>query len=292
MTTENFRNLDDDAFEASLIDDEIEEGATTEDDTTATTPGDEETPAEEETPEGEEGTGETDAETEGDDEFNPDGPGDPKKWALAERAKRKAEAEARKAAEERAAAAEARLAQIEAAEAAAKAQAEEAQIQAQYQALVDEGREDEAREYLLRVQQHKTATLQTQHQQQLSMQALKMSAAMVKEIHPDFDERIGRLYQALGPAVVDQMALQNNPAAPAKWAYEFSRTHFPTEADTAARVEEAAKAKLAEIQAKNQPPAQRGHKSIAHVSSGTQNPGVTKPVRRMSDAELERSLYE
>ena len=205
------------------------------------------------------------------------------------------ERELRKAERDRAAALEAELARYRQQEAAALAAQHDQQIQAQYEQILIEQGEDAAAGYIRAVTQQREQALSQQFQQQQALNTLVMSEDLFREVHTDYDDRFNRMREVVGDdamAVLVDRALKENPRSPAKWLYEQSKANFPTEADRQEAIQAEVAKQLAALQGKNKPPAVRGHSTIGHISSATQNPGATKPIRKMSDAELERSLYE
>ena len=228
-------------------------------------------------------------EQQGGEDWNPEGPGDLKKAVDAERAEKRLYRERAEAEALRAQQYEAELARYRQAEQQAEQQRAQQEIQATYETLVNEGREDEAVAYLHRVQQFTTQQVQQQADQRVAVDKLTMSAEMAREVYPDFTDRIQMLYAEMGPDWVDaRAASQPNPA---KWAYEYSKAKFKTDADLDALLDARQAQRQAALQDKHKPPT-RGHQTIAHVSSGTQSPAPDrKPARRMTDKELQDSLY-
>lgn len=280
-TALNFSGMDDAALERSLNDDaHIPEDAEPQDDTAPPDAGqipaasDDEAPAQEgEQAEGQEG----------------------EQQKLVDLRALQEERELRKAERDRAAAAEAELARYRQQEAAAQAQQHNAQVQATYEQILMEQGEEAAAQYITAVTQQREGELQAQYAHQQAVNTLSLSEEMVREVYPDYDERFNRMLEVLGPdatRVLVTRSLQEAPRSPAKWLYEQAKTHFPTPADQQAAIAAEVQRQVAALQSKGKPPAVRGHQSIGHISSGTQNPGAAKPIRKMSDAELERSLYD
>lgn len=205
------------------------------------------------------------------------------------------ERELRKAERDRAAALEAELTRYRQQEAAALAAQHDQQIQAQYEQILIEQGEDAAAGFIRSETQRREQELQSQFQQQQAVNTLLLSEEMIREHDKDYDTRFQHVRGVLGDQAMSALiarSLQEAPRAPAKWLNEHFKTNFPTEADRNALIQAEVAKQLAALQGKNKPPAVRGHQSIGHISSGTANPGATKPIRKMSDAELERALYD
>lgn len=283
MSTENtsldFSGMDDAALEASLNDEpytapDADTEATDESATTAAgqTPA---TDTEEGQQEGQEGT-------EGEQ---------PK---LVDLRALQEERELRKQERDRAAALEAELARFKQQEAQALAAQHDAQIQANYEQILTEQGEEAAAAYINNLTRQREAQMQQQYHQQTAVNTLLLSEEMVREVYgQEYDTRFNHVRGILGDAAMSTLidrSLQEAPRAPAKWLLEQFKAHFPTEADRNAVIEAEVQKRFAELQGKGKPPAIRGHQSIGHISSGTQNPGAKKPLSKMSDAELAREL--
>lgn len=276
----DFHTMQDADLESSLYDMGDDDGGTSTPDEgqeSATTPPGEE-PGAEETP--------VDPPAEG-GELEDDGPGD-RKIAL-----QKAR-EAERAAKAEAAAYRAQVEEFQRQQAQAAEAARHREAQAEYNRLLEEEGEEAATAFAARYEagEYKTALERVEQEKvQIRIQA---SAEAFMEATPDYVTRIQHLYDVLGQATVDRMAAEKAAQGinPAKWAYQLQKERFPTQADIDARIQEGVAAKLKEAQNKTIPPATRGHETIGHISSGTQAPVAKKTVRKMSDAELNASLYE
>lgn len=284
-TALNFSKMNDAALEASLDDDVY----TPEDDTEA--------------PEDAPATAAGQEPVEGDDEAQaPEGeqPADEgqatEQQKLVDLRALQEERELRKQERDRAAALEAELSRYRQAEAAQLAAQHDADVQAQYDQIYLEQGEDAAAQFIRSVTQQREVQLQQQFQHQQAVTTLNISEEMAREVYgEEYDTRFNRMREVLGDDAMGQMierALREAPRAPAKWLFEQSKAHFPTDADRQAAIQAEVQKQLAALQGKNKAPAIRGHQSIGHISSGTQNPGAPKPIRKMSDAELERSLND
>lgn len=288
LTDNQYQGMDDDALEAALNEEATEPTTTTKaNDAPAQAAADQSSVTGDD-------AGQQENQEEGEQE------GEPKMVdlrALHEaRALEKREREARQAAEEARLAAEAELARYRQAEADKLAQQQNAEVQATYEQILIEQGEEAAAAYISNLTSQRESQLQQEFAQTQAVNTLLLSEEMAREVYgEEYDVRFNRLREVLGDRGTEQVinrALQEAPRAPAKWLFNYSKAHFPTQQDQEALITAEVERRFAELQGKHKPPAVRGHSTIGHISSGTQNPGAKKPLHKMSDAELARELDE
>ena len=275
MSEQSYSEMSDADLDASLTNETLDLDA----DGTATTPADEESAA------GDEDQGATDDQQQGGkpDGWKEEGPGDIKR-ALHEAREREriALAQAQEVAQ--------RLAAIEAQQQQAKVQADQAALEAEHARLYEEEGPEAAAEFAQRVNAHRAQQAQAQAEQQRAAERFELSATYAAKTFPDYAERVNLLYGKLGAETVDALAAQHGGTDPAGWAYAFAKANFPTPADLDAMLDARDAQRKADLTAKHRPNATAGHQTVGHISSDTQATPAPKPVRRMTDKELERSL--
>jgi hypothetical protein len=276
MSEMTYGSMSDSDLEASLTGETLDLDA----DDTATTPAGEEPAA------GDEDQGATDDQQEGDTKpegWKEDGPGDIKR-ALHEAREREriAVAQAQEVAQ--------RLAAIEAQQQQAKVQADQAALEAEHARLYEEEGPEAAAEFAQRVNAHRAQQAQQEAEQQRSAERFELSATYAAKTFPDYGERVSLLYGKLGAETVDALAAKHGGTDPAGWAYAFAKANFPTPGDLDAMLDARDAQRKADLTAKHRPNATAGHQTVGHISSDTQATPAPKPVRRMTDKELERSL--
>lgn len=216
----------------------------------ATTPAGEEPAAQEPAEQPEQG------QQPGEEAHNPEGPGDHAKAYQAYR---------QQIAEQRAQMAEMqqRQAQYDAYFANLQHQQEQAQLAEQLEQYSDD---PDSLAQLLHQQQ---AQYQQQAQQQVVTQKLTMAADLAREVFPDFDAQVGKLYANLGADVVDRMAAQQ--ANPAMWAYQFAKTAFQTPQEIEAQVEARVQARLQELAPRTTPKTPIASRGIGQLPAAGAN---------------------
>ncbi|MEK9723070.1 MAG: hypothetical protein VW405_06240 [Rhodospirillaceae bacterium] len=195
------------------------------------------------------------AEAQGGEEFNPEGPGNP---AEAFRAYRQQIAELRAAQAQ----AQAEMQQYRDYFANLQAQQQEAELAQQLEQYSDDP------EAIARILQHKQHEFQQQAARQQQEAALRMGADFARATLPDFDAQVGKLYQMLGPEVVDHLAAQqaNGPL----WAYQLAQNlRTPEEFNQA--VESRAQALAAEIVQRANPKAPTSSRGIGQIPAAAPN---------------------
>jgi hypothetical protein len=277
MSEMSYSAMSDSDLDASLTDETLDLDA----DDTATTPAGEEPAA------GDEDQGTEDDQQEGGkpEDWKPDGPGDIKR-ALHEAREREriAVAQAQEVAQ--------RLQALEAQQQQAKVQADQAALEAEYDRLYDEEGPEAAEEFAQRVNNYRAQQAQAQAEQQRAAERFELSATYAAKTFADYPERVSLLYSKLGAETVDALAAKHGGTDPAGWAYAFAKANFPTPGDLDAMLDARDAQRKADLTAKHRPNATAGHQTVGHISSDTQATPAPKPVRRMTDKELERSLRE
>lgn len=201
--------------------------------------------------------------------FNPDGPGDLKVALQRER-------EQARALREHLQAVEAEQAQMRAWIAQQQQAAQEAQFRQQLEAYADDP------DALAQVLHAKQREYQQQAEAQAAAARLQMSADLARQMYPDFEAQLGKLYQQLGADVVDRLASQQ--ANPALWAYQMAKQAFLTPAELDAQVEARVQARLAELAPRTRPQQPTSSRGIGHL------PAAASPVDANPENELLRAL--
>jgi hypothetical protein len=201
--------------------------------------------------------------------FNPDGPGDLRVALQRER-------EQARALREHLQAVEAEQAQMRAWIAQQQEAAKEAQFRQQLEAYADDP------DALAQVLQAKQRELQQAAEAQAHTARLQMSADLARQMYPDFEQQLGKLYAQLGADVVDRMAAQQ--PNPALWAYQMAKQAFLTPAEIEAQVEARVQARLAELAPRTKPQTPTSSRGIGHL------PAAAAPVDAAPENELLRAL--
>lgn len=163
--------------------------------------------------------------------------------------------------------AEAQAAQQEAAQyrayfAQLQAQQQEAQFAQQLEQYSDDP------ESLAALLQTRQAEFQQQAQAQQRETVLRMGADLARATLPDFDNQVGKLYQAFGAEVVDHLASQqaNGPL----WAYQMAQM-LRTPEEFQAAVQSEAQRLFAETQARTQPKTPIASRGIGQIPAAAPN---------------------
>jgi len=157
------------------------------------------------------------------------------------------------------------------------------QYQAWYQQQQQLAAQEQQRQYLeeladdpdqlqayLQQQQH--AAWQ-QAQQQQTTYKLQMAAELARQSIPDFDQQLGKIYNLLGPDIVDAMAAQQSN--PALWAYQFAKNFSATPEEINSRVEAEVQKRLAEIAPRAQVKQSTNSRGIGHLPASGRNTDPT-----------------
>lgn len=153
------------------------------------------------------------------------------------------------------------------------------QYQAWYQQQQQAAAQEQQRQYLEELaddpdqlqaylQQQQQAAWQQAQQSQVTYK-LQMAADLARQTLPDFDQQLGKIYNLLGPDVVDSMAAQQ--ANPALWAYEFAKNFSMTPDEINARVEAEVQKRLAQIAPRAQVKQSTNSRGIGHLPASGQN---------------------
>jgi len=153
------------------------------------------------------------------------------------------------------------------------------QYQAWYQQQQQLAAQEQQRQYLEELaydpdqlqaylQQQQQAAWQQAQQQQMTYK-LQMAADLARQSLPDFDQQLGKIYNLLGPDVVDSMAAQQ--ANPALWAYQFAKNFSASPDEINARVEAEVQRRLSEIAPRAHVKQSTNSRGIGHLPASGRN---------------------
>jgi hypothetical protein len=219
------------------------------------------------------------------EDWNPDGPGDIKAALRQER-------EQARALKQQLAELQQWRQQQEQAAYQAQAQAEEAQRQAERRAQLENTFDPDDQERLYHQWRNEDAQRIQYQAQQAHVQALYQQGFEIgREAFPDFDTVLNRgladpeLAPVLEAVAQRAIAEGKNPTIA---AYKTAKRLDPVSAEE--RIKAEVQKQVQSVLQKRQPPANRGHDTIGHVSAQPVGAAPRKAIQEMSTEELERDV--